>query len=212
MIQEEIIFWDWNGTLLNDTETCLTTMNHMLRQRNMPEISFDLYKEVFGFPVIDYYRKIGFDFKRESFENLSIEFIEAYNLALESASLARGTRRVLAYYKEMGKENIIISAMKQDMLRRSVTEKGVKDYFTTILGIENIYAASKAQIATDFVVQHSIDVRDVVLVGDTTHDYEVAEDIGCRCILITDGHQSEERLRATGAEIVNSITDLLPGF
>ena len=91
MIQEEIIFWDWNGTLLNDTETCLTTMNHMLRQRNMPEISFDLYKEVFGFPVIDYYRKIGFDFKRESFENLSIEFIEAYNLALESASLARGT-------------------------------------------------------------------------------------------------------------------------
>ena len=212
MIQEEIIFWDWNGTLLNDTETCLTTMNHMLRQRNMPEISFDLYKEVFGFPVIDYYRKIGFDFKRESFENLSIEFIEAYNLALGSAPLARGTRRVLAYYKEMGKENIIISAMKQDMLRRSVTEKGVKDYFTTILGIENIYAASKAQIATDFVVQHSIDVRDVVLVGDTTHDYEVAEDIGCRCILITDGHQSEERLRATGAEIVNSITDLLPGF
>ena len=98
------------------------------------------------------------------------------------------------------------------MLRRSVTEKGVKDYFTTILGIENIYAASKAQIANDFVVQHSIDVRDVVLVGDTTHDYEVAEDIGCRCILITDGHQSEERLRATGAEIVNSITDLLPGF
>ena len=212
MIQEEIIFWDWNGTLLNDTETCLTTMNHMLRQRNMPEISFDLYKEVFGFPVIDYYRKIGFDFKRESFEKLSIEFIEAYNLALGSAPLARGTRRVLAYYKEMGKENIIISAMKQDMLRRSVTEKGVKDYFTTILGIENIYAASKAQIATDFVVQHSIDVRDVVLVGDTTHDYEVAEDIGCRCILITDGHQSEERLRATGAEIVNSITDLLPGF
>lgn len=212
MIQEEIIFWDWNGTLLNDTETCLTTMNHMLRQRNMPEISFDLYKEVFGFPVIDYYRKIGFDFKRESFEKLSIEFIEAYNLALGSAPLARGTRRVLAYYKEMGKENIIISAMKQDMLRRSVTEKGVKDYFTTILGIENIYAASKAQIANDFVVQHSIDVRDVVLVGDTTHDYEVAEDIGCRCILITDGHQSEERLRATGAEIVNSITDLLPGF
>jgi phosphoglycolate phosphatase len=212
MIQADVILWDWNGTLLNDTETCLTTMNRMLQHRKMPKLTLDLYKEVFGFPVIDYYRKIGFDFNRESFEDLSVEFIDAYTKALWSAPLSKSAKDVLAYYKSIGKQNIIISAMKHDMLVQSVIEKGLIEYFDEILGIDTIYAASKSVIASDFVHRNSIPVDNVILIGDTTHDYEVAEELGCKCILIADGHQSEERLRAIGAEIVSSLADLLPAF
>ena len=89
-IPEGTIFWDWNGTLLDDALTCMNTMSQMLARRRMPLLNLELYKEVFSFPVIEYYQKIGFDFNRESFENLSIEFIDAYNLALGSAPLAKG--------------------------------------------------------------------------------------------------------------------------
>ena len=212
MISEKIIFWDWNGTLLNDAETCLVTMNNMLERRKMPALTLDLYKEVFSFPVIDYYQKIGFDFDKESFENLSVEFIDTYNLALGSAPLVKNAEKVLEYFTQAGKENVIISAMKSDMLKKSVAEKEIKHYFTEILGIENIYAASKSKLATDYVKKRSLNVNDIVLIGDTTHDYEVTQDIGCRCILVADGHQSEDRLRGTGAEIIPVLTDLLTAF
>ncbi len=212
MITEKIIFWDWNGTLLNDAETCMTTMNKMLQRRKMPELSIDLYKEVFGFPVVKYYQKIGFNFTRESFEALSVEFIDAYNQALGSAPLVRKAVKVLAYFKNEGKVNVMISAMRHDMLLKSVEEKGISEYFTDILGIDNIYAASKSKIALEYVSRKSLDISDIILIGDTTHDYEVAKDIGCRCILVADGHQSEKRLRSTDAEIIPALTDLLPPF
>ena len=46
------------------------------------------------------------------------------------------------------------------------------------------------------------------MIGDTTHDYEVAKHLGFKCILISDGHQSEERLRNTGVNILSELKEL----
>jgi len=181
----------------------------MLVRRGLPELTMDLYKEVFEFPVVEYYREIGFDFNRESFNDLSVEFIDAYNQALGSAPLARGARKVLNYFCDAGKRNIIISAMKHDMLVNSVSQKRLIGYFSDILGIDDIYAAGKSKVAREYVEDNDIDVSDVVFIGDTTHDFEVAQEIGCRCILVANGHQSEKRLRATGVEVVRSLKNLL---
>jgi phosphoglycolate phosphatase len=208
LFPQRIIFWDWNGTLLDDAALCLSTMNDMLLRRGMPTLTLDLYKEKFGFPVIEYYRKIGFDFDKESFENLSVEFITAYNNAMGSAPLASGAKEVIEYFLALGKHNVIISAMKHDMLLQSVREKGIELLFTTILGIETIYASSKNDLAIGFVRKNNILPDDILFIGDTTHDYEVATEIGCRCILIADGHQAEKRLRKTGAEVIGALTDL----
>ncbi|MBA7579330.1 Phosphoglycolate phosphatase [subsurface metagenome] len=212
VIKERVILWDWNGTLLDDTKVCLTTMNSMLRKRNIPTINLKRYKEVFSFPVVEYYQKIGFDFKIESFENLSIEFINAYTSDLHSAPLVPHTEQVLKVFSRLGKENVIISAMKQDRLTLSVMEKGLNEYFKDILGIRDIYAASKISLALEYVKNRGLNASEIVLIGDTDHDFEVSSEIGCKCILIADGHQSKERLRATGAYVILTLTELLPSI
>lgn len=66
------IIWDWNGTLFNDVDACIKTMNELLNKRNLDLIrSREYYREVFGFPVIDYYQKLGFDFNQESFDKVA---------------------------------------------------------------------------------------------------------------------------------------------
>lgn len=37
--------------------------------------------------------------------------------------------------------------------------------------------------------------QDIILIGDTNHDHDVAEELGIDCVLLTGGHQSEERLK-----------------
>jgi phosphoglycolate phosphatase len=208
-ITESFIFWDWNGTLLDDAETCLTTMNNMLKKRNMPGISIDFYRNAFGFPVKDYYRKVGFDFVQENFEALSVEFMDGYHSSLVQTPLVKGAEEVLQYFLNAGKNNIIISAMQQDMLIKSVEITGLTAYFSDILGIDNIYAASKSKMASRFVTEKDVSPETILFIGDTVHDFEVAQEIGCRCILIADGHQAEDRLKNTGAEVFGSILDLL---
>lgn len=210
IINEQIIIWDWNGTLLNDAEVCLTTMNKMLNLRDLPTINISTYKDLFNFPVEEYYQKIGFDFQKESFEKLSVEFIDAYTLNLNTAPIVSGAEQVLKLLTSLRKENVILSAMKQDMLSKSVQEKGIENYFRDILGISDIYAASKVSLALEYVKKRDLSPENILFIGDTIHDYEVADEIGSRCILIADGHQSEERLRATGAIVLPALTSLLP--
>ena len=62
------IFWDWNGTLLDDVWLCVDIINYMLIKRGKSEITQSQYREIFDFSVKGYYKKAGFDFKTEPFE------------------------------------------------------------------------------------------------------------------------------------------------
>ena len=55
------VIWDWNGTLLDDAQTCVDTMNAMLSRRGLPLLTMARYREIFTFPVENYYRAAGFD-------------------------------------------------------------------------------------------------------------------------------------------------------
>ena len=75
LVQYKHIIWDWNGTLLNDGWLFVEVMNIVLKRRKMKPITLDSYREIFRFPVKDYYMKLGFDFEKESFESSGLEFI-----------------------------------------------------------------------------------------------------------------------------------------
>ena len=74
------IIWDWNGTLFNDVELCANVMNLLLTQESLPNISIQRYKEIFTFPVVEYYKIAGHTFEKNSFEVLGKQFMDEYEL------------------------------------------------------------------------------------------------------------------------------------
>ena len=59
------VIWDWNGTLVDDTWLFVDIMNGVLKDRNLQGITLDDYRNVFDFPVEDYYTKLGFNFQKK---------------------------------------------------------------------------------------------------------------------------------------------------
>ena len=53
------ILWDWNGTLLDDTQAALDTLNAMLTRRGEKSIAMDFYRDHFAFPCRPFYEQIG---------------------------------------------------------------------------------------------------------------------------------------------------------
>ena len=67
-MRPELILWDWNGTLLDDVELCVDALNRLLVSFGYPQqYSLAEYREIFGFPIEDYYVRAGFDFSKDSF-------------------------------------------------------------------------------------------------------------------------------------------------
>ena len=203
------IIWDWNGTLLNDAGLAVETMNQMLERRGLPTLSMDRYKSVFTFPVKDYYQKIGFDFEAEPFEIPAIEFIDVYNSLVHGCELHHDSIRVLNHFKLAGVKQYILSAMEQEVLNACLKHYQIEQFFEYASGLDNFYAASKVENGHQLISRLNLNTSDLVLIGDTVHDFDVATELGCRCFLIADGHQSKEVLQATGALVLDSIAELI---
>jgi phosphoglycolate phosphatase len=203
------IIWDWNGTLLNDAGLAVQIMNQMLERRGLPILSVDNYKSVFTFPVKDYYQKIGFDFKTEPFEIPALEFIDCYNSQVKDCALQKDALRVLNYFQSIDVKQYILSAMEQEVLYNCMRHYQINGFFEYVSGLDNIYAASKIENGHRLIAELKLDASELVLIGDTVHDFEVATELGCQCVLVADGHQSKEVLQATGALVIDSISQLL---
>lgn len=201
-MKEKLIIWDWNGTLLNDVEACVQAMNIMLTKRNRKLIDRKLYKEIFTFPVQKYYETLGFDFTQESFEELSVEYIDLYKKLSRKSPLHENAIEILDFFKAKKYRQIILSASEQLALDKQAKERGVFYYFNTILGLDNIYAKSKLDNAIKFIENSQVDFEQIVFIGDTYHDYEVAKAIGAECILIQVGHQNLERFDLEGKALI----------
>ena len=65
------IVFDFNGTIIDDVDLCLNLLNEMLEVEDLPLVSLEKYKNIFTFPIIEYYKKAGFTFQKHSFKELS---------------------------------------------------------------------------------------------------------------------------------------------
>lgn len=156
----------------------------------------------------DYYLELGFDFETEPFETLAAEFISEFSSKKHQFKLHTGTHEVLNYFLEIGKNQSVLSASQAKLLCESIKNIGISKYFTMIAGLDNHYAVSKLDRGIRLLEELSANPDDVVLIGDTAHDYEVANEMRCDCILISNGHQSYQRLSGCNAIILNTISDL----
>ena len=205
---EKHIFFDFNGTIINDIDLCLELLNEILIKQNKPIVSMERYKNIFTFPIKDYYIAAGVDFNIESYESLAKWFISVYQPASMKCGLFEGIVDTFKLLKDKGYNLYILSASERNNLIEQCENYDIVKYFVDILGIDNIHAASKVNIAIDYMKEHNINGEDVLFIGDTLHDLEVAEAMKAKCMLVSCGHQSKEVLAKGNVEILESINDL----
>ena len=203
------IVWDWNGTLLDDRWLCVESINRILKKRKMPLTLEKAFKETFCFPVIKYYETLGFDFIKESFKDLSTEFIKYYKDNFYRLSLHLNTELILKKIDDSRIKQSILSASKQEILEENIKFFNLEKYFNRILGINNHYASGKIDAAFQLVDLIKTRSSDILLVGDTVHDSEVAEKIESDCILIDQGYVNRQRLESTKRKIFSNVMDVM---
>ena len=203
------IIWDWNGTIFNDVVLGVDIINQLLIERGLEKLSVERYKEVFTIPVKDYYAGLGFDFSKEPFEVVGKFWMDEYERRKFECGLFDGVILLMEKINSLGIGQSILSAYSQHTLEEMVDHFGLRKYFTHIVGLDNIYAASKLHLGIDLMKRLGNGKGETLVLGDTIHDYEVAAEIGADCILMASGHQSKTKLSTVTDNIVDSITDLL---
>ena len=202
------IIWDWNGTLLDDLELSLGATNTLLRDRNLPTLSVERYKEIFKFPVIDYYKEAGFDFNKEPFEIPARQYMDIYHAGEHTTRLFPDVINTLTYLKENSYRQIVLSAMEDRNLKKMIRNAGIAEFFDGVYGIKDDFAREKVTLGKQLIKNLNLNPEDCIMIGDTLHDAEVAEQCGFDCILYSGGHVSKQRLKTKGVPIIERLSDI----
>ena len=196
------VIWDWNGTLLDDTDAALAAFNAQLVRRGLAPISRDFYRAHFAFPVKPFYELCGIDLAREDWDALAREYHRSY--AAEPKALNRETLAALERVRDSGARQCVLSALRQDLLESALDACGIRGYFDFVYGVDNLDGASKLDRARELLAHLEAEDPDfrtpgrvpAVLVGDALHDKEVADALALPCVLVATGGHAAVRLRA----------------
>lgn len=200
------VLWDWNGTLLDDLTYAIGVRNRTFPAFGLPRIgSVAEYHRQFTFPVRRYYERAGVT--DETFVAVAHAWMAEYVRGFDTVPLHGDAVETLARFAAAGVRQAVLSATRRDMLESQIARFPIRDYFTDVLGLSDIYARSKEAVGLDYLARCGVPAASTLMIGDTLHDAEVARAMGTGCVLVARGHQSRETLLTAGVPVMDTLLE-----
>ncbi len=181
----------------------------MLEERGHRRLDIDEYRQIYEHPIQRIYEKTGFDLAREPFKQISDRWHRDYVQRFTEVALRRGALSALEHFKRAGIIQAVLSALPHDILEQSISRFGLHDYFLHIQGLEDNLGRSKIDNGRKMIGQFTIAPQSAILIGDTGHDFETAQALGLRCVLVAGGAEDKERLLSYGCPVIDDFAELL---
>lgn len=208
-MKTKYLFWDFNGTILDDLDLSINLLNEILINESKAIITKEKYLEIFDFPLKNYYQKAGIYQDEENFKRIANYFIENYQPRSLYLSLHDDVEETLKFLKRQGIKNICLSASEKNNLIAQLKHYKIDHYFEEIIGTDNIIAIGKEKLGLKYLKENKIDSNEVIYLGDTTYDYQISHLMGVKCVLFTGGHNSVKRLKDTNTLLIRKISDII---
>ena len=203
---QQLVLWDWNGTLLDDVIYAMGVRNRVFPRFGLQTVeTLEEYHHQFTFPIRLYYGRAGVT--DENFVAVAHAWMDEYVRGFEKVPLFADATAALDAFALAGCRQAVLSASQLTMLRQQLSQTGILNRFDAVLGLSHIYATSKEDVGRDYIAGAGVEPKRCVMLGDTLHDAEVAEALGCRCVLIARGHQSRAALLTAGAPVCDSLAE-----
>ena len=199
------IIWDYNGTVVDDVKTSVAAVNAMLRARSLPPTDLDTYKETLTMPLDKYYESVGII--NPDISVLSIEFQKYCDKYSHMSKIFDGFDEVINLTKKLSITNILLSSLYEGFLVKEAEKYSITECFDKIIGLKDTSVSSKLNNAKKYLTDMGLSTESVLFVGDLTTDYNMAKALGCKCVLIPNGHNSKRRCMLEEVQVCEDLFD-----
>lgn len=212
----KLVAFDWNGTLLADTVACMIGDDAALISLGYKPIGIKKFRETFEVPLLNFYAKIGVDTKnipKDKFKKSEDAFHKNYEKRAACARTRAGTRSLLDWLQKRNIPSVIFSNHIRDRIMEQLARLKIENYFQEVIANTNnheiIFNRGKGERLKEYLKEKSIEPSEILIVGDTTEEIEIARELGGISIAIAHGYQSTPRLKAAKPDyLINSLQQI----
>jgi phosphoglycolate phosphatase len=205
----QMIVWDWDGTLMDSTPTIVDCIQKACADLGFPIPSDELASHVIGLGLADALR-IAIPAISPERHPAMVERFRYYYLAKDhELTLFKGARELLSTLKDRGHYLAVATGKPREGLNRSLKFHQLEDMFTDTRTADETKSKPHPQMLFELSDALMVPLDKILMIGDTSHDLNMALNAGVDAVAVTYGAHSANSLRTLNpVKCVDSVEEL----
>ncbi|RFC37967.1 MAG: phosphoglycolate phosphatase [Candidatus Nitrotoga sp. CP45] len=192
----DLIVFDWDGTVMDSTAVIAGSIQAACRDLGLTEPSDAAAKHVIGLGLQEALRQAVPDLQENQRDDLVARYRHHFLAQGEAIPLFEGAQQTIAELHAAGHWLAVATGKSRQGLKRAMQTSGMESYFHATRTADQTFSKPHPAMLLEIMDELGVMAQRVLMVGDTTHDLQMARNAGVDAIGMTHGAHPVDQLRA----------------
>ncbi|CAH1197805.1 putative phosphoglycolate phosphatase, clustered with ribosomal large subunit pseudouridine synthase C [Candidatus Nitrotoga sp. BS] len=192
----DLIVFDWDGTVMDSTAVIASSIQAACRDMGLAEPSDAAAKYVIGLGLQEALRQAVPDLQENQRDDLVARYRHHFLSQGEAIPLFEGAQQTIAHLHTAGHWLAVATGKSQQGLKRAMQTSGMESYFHATRTADQTFSKPHPAMLLEIMDELGVTAQRALMVGDTTHDLQMARNAGVDSIGMTHGAHPVDQLRA----------------
>jgi phosphoglycolate phosphatase len=203
------IVFDWDGTLADSTAIIADSLQQACRDIGEPVPGDADARYVIGLGLIDALRHVAPDLPRERHGELAARYRHHYLARDRTIPLFPGVREMLAELAGAGRVLGIATGKTRAGLEHAMAQYDISGYFAATRCADEGLPKPHPAMLLQLMALVGVEPRETLMIGDTTHDVDLAHNAGAAALAVAYGaHAPAGLAERKPLATLHSVTEL----
>jgi phosphoglycolate phosphatase len=204
----DLVVFDWDGTLINSTVTIARSIQQAASDLGLPVPDFETASHVIGLGLRDALALAVPDLPADQATKFAAHYRYHYLANEDSLELFAGVRELLDWLGG-AKKLAIATGKSQAGLARALQATQLAALFATTRCADQTTPKPHPAMLLEISAELDVGVERLLMIGDTTHDLQMASAAGAQAIGVTYGAHPRAQLAALKPlALIDSVDEL----
>lgn len=192
----DLLVFDWDGTVMDSTAIIAASIQAACRDLDLTVPDDETARHVIGMGLSDALRH-AVPLADESLYAPLAERYRDHFLAQDGAiPLFEGARDTLLELHQRGYQLAVATGKSNRGLQRALSSCGLTDYFHATRTADQTFSKPHPAMLQEIMAELGVLPERVLMIGDTTHDLQMAINAGVDAVAVAHGAHPKEQLLA----------------
>ena len=205
----DLVVFDWDGTLMDSTAAITRSIQAACREVGVPEPEFAQASFVIGLGLVDALRRVAPSLSPDDYERVAQAYRRHYFAQARELVLFDGVEPLLRQLRERGMRLAVATGKSRTGLELALEQSGLRPLFDATRTADETASKPHPRMLLELVDELAASPRETLMVGDTTHDLQMAGNAGIAAVGVSYGaHGADELRRLAPLHVADSVPAL----
>lgn len=206
----KLVIFDWDGTLMDSVDRIVSSMQSAAKTVGLAIPSNDDVKQIIGLSLNIGLKKLFIAITPEQVAAMLVQYKHQYIEGDKTPTpLFEDALTLLAGLKQERKLLAVATGKGRDGLNRVLQISDTSHFFNTTRCAGEMPSKPDPEMINSILTELDIAPHEAIMIGDTSHDLQMAQNAGVDSIGVTFGvHDGQTLQQYSPKAIVNSISEL----